>query len=220
MNGFVYQEIFWLFLVGSVLGVVVEGCWCRFRYGRWRTHVVALWGPFNIVYGIGIAVFYLGESLLQQKAWPVRVAALALAGSLVEYLCGLVIRVGIRMKAWDYRNHFLNIQGLISFKMTLMWGGLGVVFDRLLFRPLKKMLSHITGAAWDLACEVLSVFMVINLSCTAICIIRWANRHRGKPPMNRVSQWIDKNYPDSWMEKRFCNWRFMEPEECAAHQAA
>ena len=76
MNGFVYQEIFWLFLVGSVLGVVVEGCWCRFRYGRWRTHVVALWGPFNIVYGIGIAVFYLGESLLQQKAWPVRVAAL------------------------------------------------------------------------------------------------------------------------------------------------
>ena len=103
MNGFVYQEIFWLFLVGSVLGVVVEGCWCRFRYGRWRTHVVALWGPFNIVYGIGIAVFYLGESLLQQKAWPVRVAALALAGSLVEYLCGLVIRVGIRMKAWDYQ---------------------------------------------------------------------------------------------------------------------
>lgn len=34
--------------------------------------------------------------------------------------------------------------------MTLMWGGLGVVFDRFLFRPLKKMLSHITGAAWDL----------------------------------------------------------------------
>ena len=200
MNGFVYQEIVWLFLVGSVLGVVVEGGWCRFRYGRWRTHVVALWGPFNIVYGIGIAVFYLGESLLQQKAWPVRVAALALAGSLVEYLCGLVIRVGIRMKAWDYRNHFLNIQGLISFKMTLMWGGLGVIFDRFLFRPLKKILSHITGVAWDLACEVLSVF--------------------GKPPMNRISQWIDKNYPDSWMEKRFCNWRFMEPEEHAAHQAA
>ena len=149
-----------------------------------------------------------------------RVAALALAGSLVEYLCGLVIRVGIRMKAWDYRSHFLNIQGLISFKMTLMWGGLGVIFDRFLFRPLKKILSHITGVAWDLACEVLSVFMVINLSCTAICIIRWANRHRGKPPMNRISQWIDKNYPDSWMEKRFCNWRFIEAEECAAHQAA
>lgn len=213
MHDLVYQEVFWLFMIGSVLGVIVEGCWCWFRYGRWRTHVVSLWGPFNIVYGIGIAVFYIGDSLLYQESWLVRVAAFALAGSLVEYLCGLVIRLGIRMKAWDYRSHFLNIQGLISFKMTLMWGALGVVFDRFLFRPLERVLTYITGTAWGLACAGLSAFMVINLSCTAVCIIRWANRHRGKPPMNRISQWIDKTYPDSWMKKRFCNWRFIEAED-------
>lgn len=135
MAGLVYQEVFWLFMVGSILGVVVEGCWCRFRHGRWRTHVVSLWGPFNIVYGIGIAVFYIGDSLLYQETWLVRVAVLALAGSLVEYLCGLVIRLGIRMKAWDYRDHFLNIQGLISFKMTLMWGAMGVVLTAFYFIP-------------------------------------------------------------------------------------
>lgn len=210
MYGLVYQEIFWLFMIGNVLGVLVEGCWCRFRYGRWRTHVVALWGPFNIVYGLGIAVFYIVDSLLYRQAWSVRAAALALSGSLVEYLCGLVIRVGIRMKAWDYRNHFLNIQGLISFKMTLMWGVLGVGFDRFLFLPLKRILTHVTGTVWDLACAALSIFMIVNLSCTAVCIIRWANRHRGKPPMNRISRWIDRNFPDCWMERKFCNWSFIE----------
>lgn len=215
-----YQEIFWLFMIGNVAGVIVEGLWCLFRYGKWQTHVVALWGPFNIVYGIGIAVFYIGDSLLYGYTWPVRVAVLAVAGSLVEYLCGLVIRLSIRMKAWDYRNHFLNIQGLISFKMTLMWGGLGVVFDRFLFIPLKKALSYVTGVIWNTACEVLSVFMVINLSCTAVCIIRWASRHRGKPPMNRISRFIDKRCPDAWMEKKFCNWKFIEPQDTNAYQTA
>ena len=55
----VYQELFWLFMMGNVAGVIVEGLWCKVRYGKWQTHVVALWGPFNIVYGIGIAMFYV-----------------------------------------------------------------------------------------------------------------------------------------------------------------
>ena len=212
MSRIVYQEIFWLFMLGNVLGVIVEGLWCLFRYGEWQTHVVALWGPFNIVYGIGIALFYIGESLLDGQIWLLRITILALIGSLVEYLCGLVIRIGIRMKAWDYRDHFLNIQGLISPKMTLVWGVLGLGFDLFLYKPLKKALSYITGFVWDSICVGISVFMMLNLSCTAVCIIRWANRHRGKPPLNHISQFIDRKYPDAWMQKKFCNWKFIESE--------
>lgn len=218
MLSLTYKEIFWLFMAGNVAGVMVEGLWCLFRHEKWQTHVVALWGPFNIVYGIGIAVFFICDSLFYRYTWLIRVAVLAVVGSLVEYLCGLVIRLGIHMKAWDYRTHFLNIQGLISLKMTLMWGALGFAFDRFLFIPLKKALSYVTGVIWNAACGVLSVFMVIDLSCTAVCIIRWANRHREKPPMNCISRFIDKRYPDAWMEKKFCNWRFIEPEDTTSHQ--
>lgn len=215
-----YQEIFWVFMFGNVLGVIVEGLWCRFRYGKWQTHVVALWGPFNIVYGIGIAMFYIGNTLLQGKVWQLRIVALALIGSLVEYLCGLVIRIGIRMKAWDYRNHFMNIHGLISPKMTLIWGILGFGFDSFLYKPLKKLLAHMTGLLWDTVCIGMSIFMVINLSCTAVCIIRWANRHRGKPPLNRITRFIDRKYPDNWMKQKFCNWKFIEYEDAIPSQSA
>ena len=212
----VYQELFWLFMMGNVAGVIVEGIWCKVRYGKWQTHVVALWGPFNIVYGIGIAVFYVGTELLLERAWFIRIAALALIGSLVEYLCGLIIRIGLHMKAWDYRNHFLNIQGLISPKMTLAWGTLGFVFDRFLYQPLKKILSQMTEIFWDIACAGMSAFMIINLSCTAACIIRWANRHRGKPPLNRISEYIDRKFPDSRMASKFCNWRFIKDTQTEA----
>lgn len=210
MGSITYQEVFWLFMLGNVLGVVIEGCWCRFRHGKWETHVVALWGPFNIVYGFGIAAFYLGCTALRTKAAWLRMGALAFLGSTVEYLCGWVIRVGIRMRAWDYTNHFLNLQGLISLKMTLMWGMLGMLFDRFLYFPLRTLLPSVTGHGWQISCVLLSAFMAINLLCTAICIIRWAMRHRGRPPMGRIGRFIDQRCPDNWMERKFCNWRFMD----------
>lgn len=205
-----YFELFWLFMLGNVLGMIIEGFWCLFRYGKWETHVVALWGPFNIVYGIGIVAFYAGSALLCGQPWPLRLLAYAAAGSLVEYICGIVIRIGIRMKAWDYSDHFLNIQGLISPKMMLVWAILGMGVDRFLYMPLKTLLSHIHTAPWQMACWLLTAFMIVNYFCTAACIIRWSNRHKGKAPLNRISRWIDAVYPDSRMKKKFCNWSFID----------
>ena len=155
-------------------------------------------------------MLYIGETLLNRFDWPLRSVILALIGSLVEYLCGLMIRIGIGMKAWDYRNHFLNIQRLISLKMTIMWGALGLFFDQVLYQLLKGILSYMTRTAWKIACTGLSLFMLVNLTWTAICIIRWANWHTKKAPLNRISRFIDRKYPDEWMQKKFCNWSFIE----------
>lgn len=200
-------------MLGSILGVAVEGVWCWLKYGRWETHTVAIWGPFNIVYGIGLVVFYFGTALLKGRSGVVRFLLLALLGSLVEYLCGLVIRLGIGMRAWDYRKHFLNIQGLISPFMALLWGILGIGFDLLLYTPLKHLLVHMNGGVWKAACVCLTVFMVVNLSLTALCIIRWANRHKGKPPANRFTVWVDEKYPDSKMRTKFYYWYFLDEPE-------
>ncbi|MGI6546173.1 MAG: putative ABC transporter permease [Fastidiosipilaceae bacterium] len=212
MSDLTFQKIFWLFLLGSVLGVFVEGFWCLFRYGKWETHTVAMWGPFNIVYGIGVPMFYLGSILVAGAHWLRRFAAHALIGSLVEYLCGIVIRIGVQMKAWDYSDHTMNIRGLISPKMTLVWGFAGLGFNLFLYSPLRGLLSLVTGAFWDFVCVLLTVFMIINLSLTAACIIRWSNRHRGKSAANRLTKWIDEVYPDSKMARKFFYWSFIEPE--------
>lgn len=39
-----YENMFWLFMIGSVLGVILEGIWCLIRTGHWETHVVSMWG--------------------------------------------------------------------------------------------------------------------------------------------------------------------------------
>lgn len=48
--------------------------------------------------------------------------------------------------------------------------------------------------------------MAINLAFTALCLIRWRDRHEGIAPQNYVEQTIDEVYDDYKMEKRFCEW--------------
>ena len=204
-----YPNVFWLFMIGNVLGVLIEGVWCLLMYRRWETHVVTLWGPFNLVYGLGITVFYVCRALVDNFNRVFRVIVLGLSAALVEYLCGLLIRAGIRMKAWDYRKHFLNIQGLISLKMTVIWTALGLGFD--LFYPYVQILTlFMSGKAWNIACVLLTVFMVINILWTAVCIIRCAFRHQGKKAKSGIVRFIDRRYPDNWMQRKFCNWSFIE----------
>lgn len=210
MKQVTYTSIFWLFMLGNILGVIVEGVWCKLRYGKWETHTVALWGPFNIVYGIGVPMFYISSILIDGIHWLAKFFSFSLIGSLVEYLCGLTIRIGVRMKAWDYSKQYMNIQGLISLKMAIVWGIVGFSFYKLLFNPLKELLHIMNGTVFDIVCIGLTAFMAINLLLTAICIIRWSNRHYGKPAASRFTRWVDKNYPDEKMQKKFFYWSFIE----------
>lgn len=137
MQNVTYFDIFWLFMLGNLAGVLLEGTWCKVRYGKWETHSVTILGAFNLVYGIGIPVFYIASLFVSHKHWFYIFVVMALLGSIVEYFCGLLLRFGLRMRAWDYRNHFWNVQGIISPKMVLIWGALGLVFCDFLLDPVQ-----------------------------------------------------------------------------------
>ena len=62
-----YEKLFWLFIVGSLIGVVMEGVFCVFFKGHWESHVLTLVGPFNALYGAGAVLFYSLIALLQNK---------------------------------------------------------------------------------------------------------------------------------------------------------
>lgn len=205
-----YSDMFWLFMIGSLLGVILEGFWCLFKYGHWETHVVSVWGPFCIIYGIGAVGFYLGTVWLRQRTLPVQFLLFSLIGGIVEYVCSWVLEHGLHMEAWNYSRHFLNIEGRISLKMTLVWGLLGIVFSRFLFDAVNKLFEKMRGKAWRIACGCLTVFMVINLTLTGMCLVRWSDRHEGIPPANQIERFLDKTYGDDRMEKRFCEWSFID----------
>lgn len=94
-----YTKLFCLFLAGSVLGVLIEGIFCLISKGHWETHVVSVIAPYNILYGLGAVLFYVGAVKLQHKPLAVQIAIMTFLGAVLELVCGLLLRYGLGMRA-------------------------------------------------------------------------------------------------------------------------
>lgn len=209
-NKITYNKMFWLFMAGSLFGVLLEGVFCHFKYGAWETHTVTVWGGFCIIYGFGMCGFYIISELLKGKNKFLQYAAFAVIADIVELLCGLILMYGLQMRAWDYRMHRFNIKGLISLKITLIWGIYGMLFCYIAKPLIDRVLEKMENNLWRVLCVVLSVFMLVNFIITFSAIGRWSLRHKSVQPRNRIESRIDKNYPDDKMQKRFCEWHFLD----------
>ena len=204
-----YAQMFWLFLFGSVAGVFLEGAWYALTHGHWETHVVSVWGPLCIIYGIGAVGCYIGAVALKGQGLIVRFLTFTGIGSAVELLCGLALEHGLHMRAWNYSKQFMNYKGHVSLKMALIWGIVGVAFGKLV-PILQRLFQKMQGRGWQTACAVLSVLVALDLTVTGLCMARWSARHEGRGPENRVEEVLDQRYPDEWMQERFCEWRFIK----------
>lgn len=209
-NRITYSKLFWLFIMGSLLGVLLEGVFCLFCYGHWETHVVSVWGHFCIIYGFGASGIYAGSVLMERKNTLTKFVTFAVIATVVEYLCGALLKYALDMKAWDYHGKFLNIDGIICLQMTFVWGLLGVLFSKYAVSPLEKLFAKMNGKGCKVACVCLSVFMAVNLAVTSTVILRWSERHHGAEPKSKIGIYIDDVYNDDVMEKRFVEWKFLD----------
>lgn len=50
-----FYKLFLLFFIGAFLGDIIETFFCRATAGVWMSRSSVVWGPFSIVWGIGIA---------------------------------------------------------------------------------------------------------------------------------------------------------------------
>lgn len=204
-----FFKLFWLFIAGSLLGVIFEGIFCVFVHGGWETHVVSVWGPFCILYGFGMAGYYLLYALLHKKSIGIQFLYYSLVGFTLEVVSGALLEYGLHMKAWDYSAQFMNIRGYVSLKMTILWGIAGIA-GAFLVPSYEKIFRKMSSAKWQIATRVLSIFMAVNMILTIFAIGRWSNRHQGKPAMTTIGRVMDQKCDDEWMSNRFCEWYFID----------
>lgn len=208
-NKVTFNNIFILFFIGSILGVLIEGMYCLFKKGHWESHVVSMLGLFNILYGLGAVVFYVGACKMEDKKLPVKVLIMTFLVTILELLCGLLLREALGMRAWNYHNRFLNYQGLICPEFSLGWGIVAFVFC--LISPfINKSLEKFNTKSWKYLFIILSIIMSLDLLFTASSIVRWSRRHDGIEAQTKLGEVLDKKANDEVMKNRFVEWKFIE----------
>ena len=194
-DGVTYCNMFWLFMFGNVLGVLLEGTWCRLIFWPLGDACPQPSGEsFSLIYGVGAVMFYISGEKIRSTGYKgvvARFCSIAIVATVFELACGLLLESGMGMKAWDYSKSFMNYKGLICLKMTLLWGLAGVIFAYMVVPKLKKVFARMQGTGWKVACAALSIFMIINLSFTLVCMVRWRDRRAGIAATTQIGQYVD-----------------------------
>ena len=203
-----YEELFWVFFLGSILGFVVEGVWHIVLVGEWVDHSATVVGPFCTVYGVGAVAAFLVARMIPRRRVGLQFVGFAIVGGAVEYFTSLFQERTFGSVSWDYSSHTLNIGGRVSAQMAILWGFLGMVFVGLIYPTLKRLLCRMHTPRWHIFCVACSVFMACNLIISASAIFRWKERAQSLPPSSKWEVYLDEVYPDARMEYVYCDMHF------------
>ena len=212
-NSINFYTLFWLFMIGSLVGFIVEGVWAVIKTGHWEHHAATLWGPFCVIYGIGAVVVYIISYLFIKKGILFQFGIYAISGAAVEYFGSLFQEICFGSVSWNYGTHFLNIGGRVSLRMALVWGVLGIVFMYGLYPAINRVLLKLDGKGINVLACGLAVFMAVNLSVTSFAVVRWKERLDNIPAVNTMEKLIDDTYGNEKMGELFPNMDFSREAE-------
>lgn len=209
-HGLNFYKLFWVFFIGSFLGVVVETIWCIVTRGHYESRVGLIYGPFNLVYGFGALALAVGLYWLRSKRDIHILLGGAFIGSVVEYVCSWVQEQMFHSYSWDYSKMPLNLHGRINLLYALFWGILAIWWVKDIFPLLSRWILKIPNRVGKPLTWFLLVFMIFNSFMSGWAVGRWVGRQDGQPPENALDAYFDEAYPDERMARIYANMEFGE----------
>lgn len=197
--------IFWVFIIGSILGYIFEMIVVLFQKGYFESRQGLIYGPFTPVYGIGGIVYYIVFKLIKTREKSKVFLISMLLGGITEYLCSYIQEKAFGTISWDYSYLPFNINGRTSLLHCIYWGICGVLYITYIEPSLNKIINKTNMKVFDLITIILSIFIVFDISISWMAADRQTERKNNIQPENRLDIFLDKNYPDEYMNRIFNN---------------
>ena len=196
-------RLFWVFIIGCVIGFFWESIVCLFNKGYIENRSGLIYGPFTPVYGAGALLYMLAASKTKNIKHMFFITAFL--GGLIEYLFSFFQEILFNTISWDYSDVFLNINGRTSVLHMIVWGMLGVIFLKLIYPYINKVLDSVPRKLLYVGTWIMFIAMLLNVFISTFAGIRQDERSKNIPPSNIFEKFIDKSYPDERMDKIFTN---------------
>ena len=201
--GLSLSKLFWLFLIGSFCGTLLETVWAFFVEGHFEMRVGVVMGPFIPVYGGGAVAITLCLYKLYNKNDIIVYAASAVIGATFEYYCSYFQEMFLGTISWDYSDTSFNLDGRTNLLFAFIWGFLGLVWLRYLYPLISRLIEKIPKKPGNIITIILAVFMVVNGVLTIVSIDRKNKRAENIPPQTVIGQFCDTVFTDEYMNFMF-----------------
>ena len=151
----IFLTLAFLFFIGSVTGWGMELLFRRFIADsnperKWINPGFCM-GPYLPLYGCGLCSLYLIASLekyalFQNAVWNrmMLFLGMALCMTIIEYIAGVITLKIAMVRLWDYSSEWMNVQGIICPKFSLIWAMLGAMYYFLIHPYILDALSWLS----------------------------------------------------------------------------
>ncbi len=207
-QGAAFYKLFWVFFIGCFGGVVIETLWCIITRGHYESRTGLIYGPFNLVYGIGALVLTYSLYQYRNRSSIYSFIGGFITGSVVEYLCSFFQEMAFGSTSWDYSAMPYNLNGRICLEYSIFWGLLGIFWIKTIYPFMATWILKIPNKVGKPLTTLLLVFMIFNSSMSGIAVKRWKDRTENKTASNIVERYFDNHYPDERMKKIYANLEF------------
>jgi uncharacterized membrane protein len=202
-------QLIWVFVIGNVVGYVVETVYCVVVHGVLESRQGLLYGPFSPVYGFGAVLMTLALAPLASKGNLWLFGGSAVVGGAFETACSLLQESLFGSVSWEYSGEpFALFGGRTGLVYMFWWGILGLVYMRLIHPRLVHLTERLPGRARRFFTAVIAVALAADMLLSAVAVARWGERVQGIGPGNRIGQLLDKHYPDDVMAQIYPNMQF------------
>lgn len=198
-----FFNIFWIFVIGCVVGVVIETIYHFMLYGEYQNRTGMLYGPFSPIYGFGAVLMTVALNRFYKKSFILIFFTTAVIGGAFEYAVSWFMEFAFGIVAWDYTGTFLSIDGRTNGMYMVIWGILGCIWIKLLLPYVLKLINLIPWNWRYVVTTVCAALMIANGVLTLGAYDSWYQRQAGNPPTNALEKFCDTYYNDEFMESRF-----------------
>ena len=201
--GFCFTKLFYLFVIGSFIGTILETIWAFCVDGHFEMRVGMVYGPFIPVYGGGACFLTAALYKLYKLNDTLVFVISAFVGAGFEYFCSWLQEQMFGTVSWDYSDTPFNLDGRTNLMYALIWGFLGLVWVRYLYPWTAKLIEKIPKRAGAIITTFLIVFMAFNGFMSVTATARWTQRTEGVPASNSLEEYLDEKFDNEKMEFLF-----------------
>lgn len=209
-----YFNLFWVFFVCSVLGLILEEVWHMVVIdpGVYQDRAGMLFGPFSPIYGFGAVLMTMALNRFYKKNPLIIFLVSALIGGAFEVFVGWFMQTSFGVVSWSYSHIRLFgmpdpiavlTGGRTCTPFACMWGLGGLIWIKVLLPRLLKLINMIPWKRRYSATVILTAVMLIDGVMTLQSLDYWYQRVNGTVRNIPVAQFYDKHFDNEYMENRF-----------------
>ena len=203
-------KVFIIFMIGSILGYVVEMIVALVQNGHFVSRQGLLYGPFTPVYGIGILVYYIFFRIVKNRDKKIVFISSMILGGITEYLCSYIQEKAFGTVSWDYSNWLFNINGRTTLIHCTYWGFAGLLYVSYIEPLIPKIEEVVRNHKVKIMATSVAIFMVFNVAISSMAAIRQKERQENIAENSKIDVFLDNTYPDEYMDEVFENQKRVE----------